>query len=156
MYNQSIIWALRPRNIYFQSVFASNWCFSVKPKANTFEFWTKIWNFLKPIKTYIWDHYVNISRIWPLRLRNTEFWSVFVANYRCLVKPKANPFVFWAKICFLKPIKLTYGITMYNWSGIWSLWPRNTEFQSIFTANSCFLVKPNANTFGFWAKIWSF
>jgi hypothetical protein len=32
--------------------------FLVKLKANPFEFWAEIWNFLKPIKTYIWDHYV--------------------------------------------------------------------------------------------------
>jgi hypothetical protein len=58
MYNKSIIWALGPQNIEFRSVFLTNWHFSVKPKANTFGFWAEIRNFLKPVKTYIWDHYV--------------------------------------------------------------------------------------------------
>jgi hypothetical protein len=34
---------------------------------------------------------------------------------------------------------------MYNRSGIWESWPRNTVFWSVFATNSWFLVKPSAN-----------
>jgi hypothetical protein len=35
---------------------------------------------IKPIKTFIQDHFCNRCRIWALWMRNTEFRSVFVAN----------------------------------------------------------------------------
>jgi hypothetical protein len=41
---------------------------------------------------------------WP---QNTEFQSIFVINWRFLVKPKANTYEILAKIrIFLKPIKI--------------------------------------------------
>jgi hypothetical protein len=39
----------------FQSVFAANWYFPLKLKANTFEFEGEIWIFLKSVKTYVKD-----------------------------------------------------------------------------------------------------
>jgi hypothetical protein len=58
MYNRSRIWGSWPRNIEFRSVMATNQRFPVKLNSNTLDFSQKLKKKLKPIKTYIHDHYV--------------------------------------------------------------------------------------------------
>jgi hypothetical protein len=102
------IWALRPWNTKFWSVFAANWHFSVKLKANTFGFWAKIWNFLKPVKTYIWGHYLYLIPNLGCMTKKYRVWSVFATNWCFSVKPKVKPFWFWAKIWFFLNYKILY------------------------------------------------
>jgi hypothetical protein len=65
MHNRSRILASQQSNMKFQSVFALNWCFSVKP-----------------IKNYIRTIMYNRSVIYASRPRNMEFQLVFATNWR--------------------------------------------------------------------------
>jgi hypothetical protein len=64
MCNRSGIWSSGPWNTKFRSIFYVNWRFSVKPKADTFVFWGKIWKKFKPRKN---------SNRGPLSVTNPEF-----------------------------------------------------------------------------------
>jgi hypothetical protein len=47
MYNWSVIWTSRSRNMEFRSIFITDLRFSVKSKDNTFGFSAEIWFFFK-------------------------------------------------------------------------------------------------------------
>jgi hypothetical protein len=57
MYNRSRIWVSRPRNTEFRPVFGTYLCFLGKLKVLVLDFEPKF-DFLKPVKFYIYDHYV--------------------------------------------------------------------------------------------------
>jgi hypothetical protein len=98
-YYQSEIWGSLPINTEFLSVFAPSWWFSVKPNANTYEFWANIWFFLKPIKTHIRDHHV--LPVWNMGLTAKKY-GVSVRFCPKLV----STYGFWAKVLKkLKPVK---------------------------------------------------
>jgi hypothetical protein len=80
MYNRSKICESQPKNIEFQSVFVANWCFSVKPNGNTFEFCAKFLFFLTHKNLYMVPLYITDSEYVGHDSRNIEFRSVFIAN----------------------------------------------------------------------------
>jgi hypothetical protein len=51
--NSDRIWTSQDLNIDFRPIFIMNRCFLVKPKANPFGSWAKIWYFSKPLNMYI-------------------------------------------------------------------------------------------------------
>jgi hypothetical protein len=139
----------------FLHIFVVSRRFSVKPKANPFDFWDKSWYFKKPQKNQV--QHLDAKPRWNVGLTggwNMNFWHVFRVNRCFSVK---LPFGFWGESqYFSKPKKIVYNTVMSNLARICASCIWTMDFQTIFVVNKCFSVKLKSNPFGFWDESWYF
>jgi hypothetical protein len=75
-------------------------------KANTYVFWAKIWIFLIPIKTQIWDHYVLLIRNMRVTDKKYELLVSFYSKTSDFRQNRRLAYMdFYQKFDFFKPIK---------------------------------------------------